>query len=57
MRCHKYRDLTLLVGGLGARLTTLLCKKNYCCDNQGSENGTIINIIIIIIIIIIIKIL
>jgi hypothetical protein len=23
---------------LGSRLTTLLCKKNYCCEIQTSEN-------------------
>jgi hypothetical protein len=34
------RDLVLEVGGLVARLTTLLCKKKirYCCEIQRSEN-------------------
>jgi hypothetical protein len=34
---HKYKDLVLQVGGLDARLTTLLCKIIYCCEIQRSE--------------------
>jgi hypothetical protein len=30
---------TVCIGlGLGARLTTLFCKQNYCCEIQRSEN-------------------
>jgi hypothetical protein len=38
-RCHwGTRDVILKVGGLDARLTTLLCKKNYFYEIQRNEN-------------------
>jgi hypothetical protein len=35
---HKYRDLVLQIGGWTQKLTTLLCKKIYCCEIERSNN-------------------
>jgi hypothetical protein len=35
---HIYRDLVLRVGGLETKLKAVLCKINYRCEIQRSEN-------------------